>query len=261
MSGKKPANYYVNGNSLLSHWFISPSVHLSLDARKKTRQLLFLHRSLPCSSPARGRYPLLSHWSISASVHLSLYARKNPANYYGNGNSLLSHWFISASVHLSLDPRKKTCQLLSLHRSLPCSSPAKSKLKFPPLSLVHFRHCPPFIGCQKKTRQLSLSLHRSLPCSPPARGRYPPLSLVHFRQCRPFIGCPEKKPANYYPYIARFLAPQQREVDTLLSHWFFAASVHLSLDARKKTRQLLSLHRSLPCSSPARGKLKFTTTI
>ncbi len=78
--------------------------------------------------------------------------------------------------------------------------------------------------------------------------------MVHFRQCPPFIGCPEKKPANYYPYIARFLAPHQREVDSLLSHWSISASVHLSLDARKKTRQLLSLHRSLNCSSPARGK-------
>ncbi len=153
-------------------------------------------------------------------------------------------------------PGKKTRQLLpSLHRLLPCSSPARGRLKFPPLSLVRFRQCPPFIGCPGKTRQL-LSLHCSLPSSHQREVNWNSL-LSHwsFTASIHLSLDARKKPATtYYTYISRFLAPHQREVDTLLSHWSFSASVHLSLDARKKTRQLLSLHRSLPCFPPARGR-------
>jgi hypothetical protein len=99
------------------------------------------------------------------------------------------------------EPPVAAAQLLSLHRSLPCSPPARGKLKFPPLSLVHFRQWPPFIGCPDKNPPTSMQME--IPSS--LIGSFSPVSTFHWM--------PGKKPANYYPYIARFLAPRQREVN------------------------------------------------
>jgi hypothetical protein len=111
----------------------------------------------------------------------------------------LSIFFRNCIVFLFFrEPPVAAAQLLPLHRSLPCSSPARGKLKFPPLSLVHLRQRPPFIGCpEKKPANYYPYIARFL--APHQREvKFPPLSLVHFRRCPPFIGCPEKNRQNIH---------------------------------------------------------------